>query len=252
MSNKNDIIIEGKNITVSYGGRTIIKDVSFDVRRGEIFTVVGGSGSGKSTLLRQLIGLEYPESGEVYIDGEDFLNASEKERRQILRKFGVLFQLSGLLASMTIAENIALPLQTYTGMSVSRIAEIIKLKLGLVGLDGYQGYMPSELSGGMKKRAALARAMALDPDILFFDEPSSGLDPLTSASLDNLIREVNAGMGTTMFIVTHDLASVLDIGHRVIMLDKSTKGIIAKGDPKELQKDKSNEHVYNFFNRVAE
>jgi phospholipid/cholesterol/gamma-HCH transport system ATP-binding protein len=237
---------------VSYGGRSILKDVSFDVKRGEIFTVVGGSGCGKSTLLRQLIGLEHPDSGEIYIDGEDFLAADRKRRRQILRKFGVLFQLSGLFASMTIAENIALPLQTYTDMSIGRIKEIIELKLSLVGLSGYQGYMPSELSGGMKKRAALARAMALDPDILFFDEPSSGLDPLTSASLDNLIKELNAGMDTTMFIVTHDLASVKEIGHRVIMLDKSVKGIIAQGKPRDLEENQDDKHVYNFFNRKAE
>ncbi len=245
-------IIEAKNITVRYGSLTVLENVSFGINRGEIFSIVGGSGCGKSTLMRQLIGLERPTEGTVFIDGEDFTNSYGNQRRNILRKFGVMFQSSGLFASMTLAENIALPLETYTKLSRDRIVDLIELKLRAVGLAGFEGYLPSEISGGMKKRAALARAMALDPNILVFDEPSSGLDPLTSANLDKLIVELNNALGTTMIVVTHDLASCLAISHRILMLDKSVKGVLFEGTPESVREFRDNKYVYNFFNRIAD
>ncbi len=245
-------IIEVNSLTKIYDGRVILEDVNFSIKQGEIFVIVGGSGCGKSTLLRQLIGLETPTEGDIKVAGMDFINARGKEKQNILRKYGVLFQFSGLFASMTIEENIALQLETYTDLTKNDIKELVRMKLAAVGLDGFQGHYPSEISGGMKKRAALARAMALDPDILFFDEPSSGLDPVTSASLDKLIKELNSSLGSTMVIVTHDLDSILSISDRIIMLDKSTKGIIAEGTPEELKAKKEMPKVYNFFNRIPE
>lgn len=248
---KADNIIEVKNLTVRYGDRTILENVNFNIRRGEIFVIVGGSGCGKSTLLRQLIGLEKPTEGEIFIDGENFIEADKKKKLSLLRRFGVLFQSSGLFASMTLAENIALILEKYTDLDEDRIEKMIEMKLDAVGLNGFQDFLPSEISGGMKKRAAFARSMALDPDVLFFDEPSSGLDPITSASLDELIKQINSGLSTTMVIVTHDLASILSVSDRIIMLDKSERGIIAQGSPYELR-NSSDKRVYNFFNRLSE
>lgn len=244
-------IIEVKNLTVSYNERVILDDVSFDIFPGEIFVIVGGSGCGKSTLLRQLIGIEQPFSGSIIIDGKDLTTANPKERTEIMKKYGVLFQSSGLIASMSIAENIALVLETIKDLDDETIYDIIKIKLNSVGLDGFQDFLPAEISGGMKKRAALARAMTLDPSILCFDEPSSGLDPTTSAALDNLIKEINRSFKTTMIVVTHDLASILNISDRIIMLDKSVRGIIATGTPEELKNNRSNQIVYNFFNRIG-
>lgn len=244
-------IIEVENLSVSYGNNEILKDVSFDIKKGEIFLICGGSGCGKSTLLRQLIGLEKPLNGSIKIKNKDFINCKSKERKEILTSFGVLFQSSGLFASMTIAENMGLLLDSYTKLSDAEKDIMINMKLNAVGLSGYGDYYPSEISGGMKKRAALARAIVLDPDILFFDEPASGLDPLTSASLDNLIIDINKGLGTTMVIVSHDLASILNISDRIIMLDQSMKGILAEGTPSELKNYKNNNTVYHFFNRIA-
>jgi len=244
-------LIEVKNVTVRYGDTTVIENVSFEVYRGEIFVIVGGSGCGKSTLLKQIIGLEKPLEGTILIDGRDITKAEGKDRQEILRNFGILFQSSGLFASMTLAENIALVLKSFTELPEERIIDVIDLKLKSVGLGGYEDYLPSEISGGMKKRAALARAMALDPKILCFDEPSSGLDPVTSASLDNLIIELNSAIGITMLVVTHDLASIMKISDRVIMLDKETKGIIAEGKASELKNFIENKVVYNFFNRLS-
>lgn len=244
--------IKVENVTVRYGDRTILENINFEVNHGEILVIVGGSGCGKSTILRQIIGLERPAEGRVLISGNDISNANDIEKKKILSKFGVLFQSSGLFASMTIGENIALVLEKYTNLSPERIEQVIDMKLGTVGLDGFQDFYPAEISGGMKKRAALARAMALDPDILFFDEPSSGLDPVTAASLDKLIIELNSGLKTTMVIVTHDLSSILSIADRVVMLDKSVKGIIASGTTEELRNWQDNEKVYNFFNRIAD
>ncbi len=241
-------IIEVKKLSKKYGKLLVLENINFDIYRGEILCIVGGSGCGKSTLLRQIIGLESPTTGEIFVDGELYFPSSSKIQERIMKKFGVMFQLGGLLASMTLEENIELPLKTYTSFSSNEIKEIIKIKLAAVGLDGFQDYLPSEISGGMKKRAALARAMALDPEILFFDEPSSGLDPITSAALDNLIIELNKSLGTTMIIVTHDLASIYNVAHRIVMLDKSIKGVLAIGTPEEM-KNSSNELIYNFFNR---
>lgn len=244
-------IIEVQNVTVRYGNLTVLENVSCDIFPGEVFVIVGGSGCGKSTLLRQIIGLETPTEGKVLIDGEDLASATGERRNEILTKFGVLFQSGGLFASMTLAENIALLLETYTDLSQKRIVEIIDMKLSAVGLTGFQSYLPSEISGGMKKRAALARAMALDPKILCFDEPSSGLDPITSAAMDKLIIQLNQALGTTMLVVSHDLQSILAIADRIIVLDTSVQGIIAEGSPQELKNNKSITQVYNFFNRIA-
>jgi phospholipid/cholesterol/gamma-HCH transport system ATP-binding protein len=247
----NNKIIRVNNLTVRYGSLEVLNNVSFEINRGEIFVIVGGSGCGKSTLLRQLIGLEVPSSGDIFIDDVDFLAVDKKSRKEILRKFGVLFQSGGLFASMTLAENIKLVLGEYTDLNDEEMNEVVDIKLASVGLSGFREYYPAEISGGMKKRAALARAMALDPDILFFDEPSSGLDPLTSASLDKLINEINKIFGTTMIIVTHDLASIKTISQRIIMLDKSVRGILAEGTPQYLTGLKDKPNVYNFFNRIS-
>ncbi|MFC2131735.1 ABC transporter ATP-binding protein [Bacteroidota bacterium] len=244
-------IIEVKNLTVRYGSSTILENVSCEVMPGEIFVIVGGSGCGKSTLMRQIIGLEVPTEGTILINGEDLTSAIGDERRKIQQKFGVMFQSGGLFASMNIGENIALALESYTDVCDDRIDDIIDLNLSAVGLRGYENYIPSKLSGGMKKRAALARALALNPHILCFDEPSSGLDPVTAAALDELIKDINSSLKTTMIVVTHDLSSILRISDSIIMLDKKTKGIIAKGSPDELKNYKENEYVYKFFNRIA-
>jgi phospholipid/cholesterol/gamma-HCH transport system ATP-binding protein len=243
-------IIEVKNISVRYSDRTILENVSFDIYKGEIFVIVGGSGCGKSTLLRQIIGLEQPSEGEILINGENLTTAKGKKKRKILRKFGVLFQSGGLIASMNLAENISLPVEAYTKLSKAGIKDLVDIKLRAVGLGGFENFIPSEISGGMKKRAGLARALALDPDIVCFDEPSSGLDPVTAAELDRLIVDLNQLLNSTMLVVTHDLASIMTISHRVIMLDKDIKGIIAQGTPHDL-KNSENKLVHRFFNRIA-
>ncbi len=247
----NEPIIKVRNLTVRYGNTSILENINFDIQRGEIFVIVGGSGCGKSTLLRQLIGLETPTEGSIIIEGKEFVKTTEKQRRETLKLFGVMFQSGGLFASMTVGENIALPLESYTQIKKENILRLINIYLSSVGLKGYENYLPSELSGGMKKRAAIARALALNPKILCFDEPSSGLDPITAASIDNLIKELNKSLKTTMIVVTHDLSSILNIADRIIMLDKTKKGIIAEGTTEQLRYDKSNELVYKFFNRIA-
>jgi phospholipid/cholesterol/gamma-HCH transport system ATP-binding protein len=244
-------IIKVDNLKVSYSDTVILNDINFEIKRGEIVCIVGGSGCGKSTLLRQIIGLEEPAEGEIFIFNEKFYPASVKTRMKIIKKFGVMFQMSGLIASMNLKDNIELLLKTYTKLNQLQIDETVSLKLNSVGLNGYEDFLPSEISGGMKKRAALARAMALDPEILFFDEPSSGLDPSTAASLDKLIKEINASLKTTMVIVTHDLSSIYEIADKVILLDKSLKGILAIDTPENLKKS-SDSRIYNFFNRKSE
>jgi phospholipid/cholesterol/gamma-HCH transport system ATP-binding protein len=241
------IIVEG--LTVRYGDDTILEDVSFQVYGGEVLVVAGGSGCGKSTLLKHMIGLDMPDAGKVHINDVDITTAEDEELRNLRKGIGMLFQSSALFGSMTLSENIALPLLEFTKIPPSTIDLIVKMKLGMVGLAGYENHFPSELSGGMQKRAGIARAMAMDPHILFFDEPSAGLDPITGAGLDILIKRINEGMGTTMVIVTHELESIFALAHRILMLDKSKKGIIGEGDPRELKEHSKDPMVKGFFNR---
>ena len=241
------ILVEG--LTASFGDDVIFENVNFQVHRGEILVILGGSGCGKSTLLKHMIGLYRPAAGRVLVNGVDVNTDDDQELRRLRMGIGVLFQSGALFGSMTLAENLALPLQEYTDLSPADIELIVKMKLGLVQLAGYENHLPSEISGGMKKRAGLARAMALDPNVLFFDEPSAGLDPITSVEMDNLIKSINAGMGTTMVIVTHELESIFSIAHRVVILDKGARGIIAMGDPRDLQEHSQDPRVVNFFNR---
>lgn len=210
---------------------------------------MGGSGCGKSTLLKHVIGIEEPATGKIWINGTDTSLLDEAELRNLHMGIGMLFQSSALFGSMTIGENVALPLTEFTPLSGPDIESIVKMKLGMVELAGYNNHFPSELSGGMKKRAGIARAMALEPAMLFLDEPSAGLDPVTSAELDLLIKKLNEGTGTTMVIVTHELETIFNIAHRIIMLDKDAKGIIAEGDPRKLRTDSDDWRVTNFFNR---
>ncbi|MFC1825511.1 ABC transporter ATP-binding protein [Thermodesulfobacteriota bacterium] len=244
-----EVIIRVEDMTAQYGDDVILDRISFEVYKGEIFVILGGSGCGKSTLLKHLIGLNQPSSGKVIIDSDDISNCDETTFKKVLMKIGVLYQSTALLGSMTIAENVALPILEYSGLSTDLVAKLVKMKLNLVNLDGYQDHLPSEVSGGMKKRAGLARAMAMNPRILFFDEPSAGLDPVTSAGIDNLIIHLNKSLGTSMVIVTHELTSIFALAHRIIMLDKQTKGIIAEGDPRYLRDHSQNPFVKQFFNR---
>jgi len=244
------IIVEG--LTVRYGDNTVLDNVSFEVYKGEIFVIVGGSGCGKSTLLKHIIGLETPYSGKIIINDVDTTGIGAEEMEKLRRGIGMLFQGSALFGSMTIGENVALPLTEFTDLSHNAMDLIVKMKLGMVDLSGYENHLPSELSGGMKKRAGIARAMSLEPAMLFFDEPSAGLDPVTTAELDMLIKKINGGIGTTMVIVTHELETIFNVAHRIIMLDKETKGIIAEGDAKELKEHSQNRRVRNFFNRQVE
>ena len=244
-------IIQVRDLIVGYGTDIILENISFDVLEGEIFIVLGGSGCGKSTLLKHLIGLSSPLSGQIRIDGEDISNCNETTFKKILRKIGVLYQSTALFGSMTIAENVSLPIKEYTDLPQKSVDTLVKMKLNMVNLKGYENHLPSEISGGMRKRAGLARAMALNPKILFFDEPSAGLDPVISVELDNLIIHLNKSLGTTMVIVTHELQSIFNVAHRIIMLDKQTKGIIAEGNPMHLKDHSENPFVRNFFNRKS-
>ena len=242
-------IIVVKDLTACFDDNVVFENVSFQVYKGEILVIVGASGCGKSTLLKIMIGLQKPYAGQVLYQGMDITRAGEKELNQYRQNIGVLFQSGALFSSMTIKENIELPLQEYTDLDAAAINIIIKMKLGMVNLSGYENHSPSELSGGMKKRAAIARAMALDPRVLFFDELSAGLDPVTAAELDDLIIKTNEALGTTMVIVTHELESIYKIAHRVLMLDKEAKGIIAEGNPLDLKKNATDPRVKSFFLR---
>jgi len=244
-------IISVRNLKVGYGDEVVLEDVSFDVREGEVFAILGRSGCGKTTLFKAIIGLLPPERGEVIIDGDKVLPVAEGGSERVLRKIGVLFQSGALFSSMTLAENVAFPLRQYTTLPERTIEQLVILKLSQVGLTGCERMLPLELSGGMQKRAALARAMALDPKILFFDEPSSGLDPVTSVELDRTILEINRALGTTMIIVTHELSSIFAIADRVIMLDAQEKSIIAEGKPDELKERSNDPRVKDFFSRSA-
>lgn len=243
--------IEALGIDCGYGGEPIIGDLSFQVRRGEIFFIIGGSGCGKSTLLRHLIGLNRPSAGDVRFFGESFLDADASRRRELLKRFGVLYQGGALWSSLTLLENVCLPLEEYTTLNRRERSELAAFKLSQVGLAGYENYYPSEISGGMKKRAGLARALALDPAIVFFDEPSAGLDPITSRRLDELILQVRELLGTTCVVVSHELDSIFGIADRVLMLDKTARGRIALGDPRELAVASEDPRVREFLNRGA-
>lgn len=245
-------IIQVRDLVARYGDETILEQVTFDVYEGEVFVILGGSGCGKSTLLKHMVGLIRPHSGQVVIDGDDISGSDTDTLHTVLRKIGVLYQGGALFGSMTLAENVALPIAEYTRLAPEAVWALVRMKLGLVQLKGFENHLPSEVSGGMKKRAGLARAMALNPKILFFDEPSAGLDPVTSAGIDDLILHINKTLGTTMVIVTHELQSIFTVAQRVIMLDKRAKGIIAEGDPEYLRLHSTNAAVRRFFNRQAE
>lgn len=250
--NKQQPEIEVNNLTLGYGNFTLMKDISFQVNKGDIFIIMGASGGGKSTLLKALTGLLEPFSGQICIGGTDFTKASPQQRNQIMQHCGILYQSGALFSSMTLAENIALPLQRYTSYSPKLISELVSLKLALVGLTGFEDYYPSEISGGMKKRAGLARALALDPKIVYFDEPSAGLDPISSKLLDDLILDLNQSLGTTIVVVTHELDSIFAIGSNSIFLDADTKGISGHGNPKELLKNTQNPKLREFLTRGGE
>lgn len=236
---------------MAYGSFVVMSDLSFDVERGEIFIIMGGSGCGKSTLMKHAIGLKSPRKGTVRFEGNDFWAADEDERGGMLKRMGVMYQQGALWSSMTLAENIALPLELYTELSTNDISRVASLKLALVGLRGFEPFYPHELSGGMRKRAALARAIALDPDVLFFDEPSSGLDPVSARRLDDLILQLRDSLGTTVVVVSHDLASIFTIADRALYLDIETRTMTALGPPGDLRDDPPNERVHRFLTRTA-
>jgi phospholipid/cholesterol/gamma-HCH transport system ATP-binding protein len=247
-----DAIISVRGLTAAYGDEVILEDVSFKVKRGEVFVILGGSGSGKSTLMKHLIGLFPLVSGEVRIEGDNLATAAGEQRQKILRRFGVAYQSGALFGSMTLKENVSLPLEEFTRLPVEARNVISWMKLKLVGLEGFGSHLPAEVSGGMQKRAAIARAMALDPAVLFLDEPSAGLDPITSAELDALILSLREGLGMTFVIVTHELPSIYAVADRVIMLDKRKKGITAEGRPQDLRNESQDPYVRRFFRREAE
>ena len=241
--------IKVRDLTMAYGDFVLMRDLNFTVNRGDVFIVMGGSGCGKSTLMRIMVGLKSPAKGQVFYDDVSFWETSPEQQEKIIQNVGILYQSGALWSSMTLAENVALPLELYTDLSPSQIKEIVSLKLSLVGLGGFQEFYPSEISGGMKKRAGLARAMALDPDILFFDEPSAGLDPISARLLDDLIKELSESLGATIVVVTHELASIFAIGNNSVFLDADTRTMIASGDPKELVGHPPNPKVYRFLTR---
>jgi phospholipid/cholesterol/gamma-HCH transport system ATP-binding protein len=251
MASQPDPIITVRNLTAGYGGETVLRDVSFDVLPGEVLFIAGSSGSGKSTLLKHMIGLLAPVSGSVRIGGEEVTTAAGAARTRVLRKFGVTYQMGALFGSMDLLDNVRLPLEEFTDLAPEAMDLIALMKLQLVGLADSADRLPSELSGGMQKRAAIARAMALDPEILFLDEPSAGLDPVTSADVDQLILRLNRSLGITFVVVSHELRSIFAAADRVILLDPATRGIIASGTPEELRTGSGSAAVRRFFSPEA-
>ena len=242
-------VLRVENLKLTYGDYEVLNEVSFEVRDGSCLVIMGGSGCGKSTLLKSLVGLLEPAEGEVYFDSRNLWASSMEDREEILRGFGVLFQGGALWSSMNLLENVSLPLETYTDLSESEVARVAEYKLGLVGLSGYEEFYPSQLSGGMKKRAGLARAMALDPKVLFFDEPSAGLDPLSSRRLDDLINELKESLGMTFVVVSHELASIFEIADDSIFLDAKSKTLLHQGSPASLLQTSEHDHVRSFLSR---
>ncbi len=242
-------LVEIRGLTMAYGDFVIQRDLDFAIDRGEIFAVMGASGCGKTTLLRHLVGLKSPAKGEVLYDGESFWGSNPERRQQLMRKFGVMYQNGALWSSMTLAENVSLPLEVYTDLRRSEIREIARFKLALMGLAGFEDFHPSDVSGGMQKRVGVARAMALDPDILYFDEPSAGLDPVSARRLDDLIRELRDSLGITMVIVTHELDSIFAVADRSLFLDPDTHTMLAVGPPAELRDHSPDPKIRQFLNR---
>lgn len=242
-------IIKTKRLSVGYTDKVLLKNADFEVKQNDIFVIMGGSGCGKSSLLKVLTGLMPPLEGSFDLLGKDFNSVSDEEKQQLKQQTGILYQSGALFSSMTLAENVAMPLKQYTSYSQNSVDELVSLKLSLVGLAGYEDYYPSEISGGMKKRAGLARALALDPKIVYFDEPSAGLDPVSSARLDDLMLEINANLGTTLVVVTHELQSIFTIANNSIYLDVTTKTITARGNPHDILKNPPNERVEQFLTR---
>ena len=246
MDNKN--IIKVENLTISYGENVILSNINFEIQEKDIFIIMGPSGCGKTSLLNTLTGLKTPSTGKIFVDRFDFLSCDEKKKDLIMKKCGILYQSGALFSSMTIEENVALPLQQWTNYSTNEIKDLVDLKLSFVGLSGFEKFYPSEISGGMKKRAGFARALALDPQIVYFDEPSAGLDPINSKKLDELILQINENLGTTIVIITHELNSIFNIGTNSIFLDNETKKIIGYGKPTELLKNTKNKKIIDFLN----
>jgi len=244
--------VEVRHLTMQYGPLVVMRDLNFTVNRGEVFVIMGGSGSGKSTLLKHLIGLQASAEGTILMDGEDFGAADAEARKGVLRRMGVTYQGGALWSGLTLAENVALPLTEFTALGAGAIDDVVQFKLALVGLRGFEDFYPAAISGGMRKRAALARAIALDPEVLFFDEPSSGLDPVSASRLDDLILAVKASLGTTIVVVSHDLASIYRIADRALFLDIEQKTMTALGNPAELRDHPPNDAVHRFLTRSSE